>query len=60
MNNTDRAKWLEKIKHNIESHGFHMYLVMGGLTPRFVYSIGLSPVIGFEIVFAGAIFYDNV
>ena len=53
----ERAKALERIKHNIERSGFHIYLVSGGPTPRFAYTIGLRESLGAELVLAGALYY---
>jgi len=50
---------LELIKKNISEFGHHIYLVKGALIPRFAYSIGLSPKLGFELILAGTTFYDN-
>lgn len=59
MDNTSRrAKALEKIRANIEAYGYHTYVVTQGVVPRFAYTIGLSDVIGFELVLAGASFFD--
>lgn len=54
-----RAKALEQIKRNIEKSGFHIYVVMGGPTPRFAYTIGLRESLGAELVLAGALFYED-
>lgn len=50
---TRRERALALIHRNIETHGFHVYLVKGGLSPRFAYTIGLSERFGAELVFAG-------
>lgn len=49
---------LEQIGANIAAHGQHVYVVAGGPNPRFAYTIGLSPDIGFEIVLAGSSFFS--
>ena len=49
---------LEKIRSNIARDGHHIYLVMGGAEPRFGYTIGVSEVVGFELILAGAAFYS--
>jgi len=41
------------IEKNIKSRGYHVYVVSGGAVPRWVYTIGLSPRLGCELVFAG-------
>lgn len=43
----------EKIRQNIEEFGRHVSCVLGGESPRFQYTIGLSNKTGFELVFAG-------
>jgi len=48
---------LAQIRSNIERHGFHVYVVQQSNVPRFAYTIGLGPQIGFELLLAGAIFY---
>lgn len=57
--NLDRAKALDLIKRNIEKSGFHIYLVTGGPTPRFGYTIGLRESLGAELVLAGALYYED-
>ena len=41
------------ISANIEKYGHHLYGISGGPCPNFVYSIGLSKTLGFELVAAG-------
>ena len=48
---------IERIRKNISTHGHHVYLVVGAACPRFAYTIGLSPSIGYELILAGAAFY---
>jgi hypothetical protein len=48
---------LRRIRENIAQKGHHIYVVSGGSTPRFAYTIGVSESIGVELVLAGAIFY---
>jgi hypothetical protein len=52
-----RKQALDDIRENIARYGLHVYLVFGGPTPRFAYTIGLSESIGAELILAGAIFY---
>lgn len=54
-----RKKALEQIKRNIEKDGFHVYIVMGGCTPRFAYTIGLRESLGAELVLAGGLYYED-
>lgn len=49
----------ELIEHNIREHGFHFYMVKGGLLPRFIYSIGLSGLIGRELILPGALYFSD-
>lgn len=48
---------LDDIRANIARSGHHIYVVSGGSTPRFAYTIGISESIGVELILAGAIFY---
>lgn len=52
-----RTEARDLITRNIQAHGFHSYTVSGGGVPRYCYTIGLSPVIGAEVILAGAYFY---
>lgn len=56
---SDRARQrvLTRIRKNIETAGFHLYLIADGSVPRFAYTIGLRDTIGGELVMPGAIFY---
>ncbi|HLL22245.1 MAG TPA: DUF4262 domain-containing protein [Kofleriaceae bacterium] len=54
-----RAKALAAIERNIAQSGFHIYIVSGGATPRFAYTIGLRRSLGAELVFPGALYYDD-
>jgi hypothetical protein len=54
-----KASALAQIERNIAEHGQHIYLVMGTPSPRYAYTIGITPVAGLELVLAGAIFYDD-
>ncbi len=54
-----RRTWsLQQIQQNIDTFGYHMYVVDGGAIPRFIYTIGLSPTLGAELIFAGGILYS--
>lgn len=57
MNN--RREALKAIQSNIDKHGHHIYVVAGGDTPRFAYTIGASRWLGFEVILAGAAFYST-
>jgi len=52
-----RKEALDRIRENIAQSGRHIYVVSGGQTPRFAYTIGVSESIGAELILAGAIFY---
>lgn len=45
----------DKIRTNIEQFGRHITCVLGGESPRYLYTIGLSAQTGFELVFAGQV-----
>lgn len=51
---TDRDEALDQIRANIEKTGWHIYLVSGGESPRYAYTIGLSEIFGSELILAGA------
>ena len=58
MKDTPQRKLaLDRIRENIARSGHHVYVVSGGATPRFAYTIGVSESIGVELILAGAIFY---
>ena len=50
---------IRRIQKNIDESGYHLYFVAGGPVPRFVYTIGLSEKIGFELVLAGSSYFDD-
>jgi hypothetical protein len=45
------------IRKAIADSGFYAYTVVGGATPRWAYTIGLTETVGAEIILAGASFY---
>jgi len=47
----------ELVQSNIDRSGFHVTIVVGGIQPRFAYSIGLYDQFNFELVFPGGIYY---
>lgn len=53
-----RGKFLELIASNIEKYGWHVYVVQQGNCPRYIYTIGLTKKIGFEIIMAGCSIYQ--
>lgn len=50
-----REQALQAIRSNIERSGRHLYAIGGGESPRYVYTIGLSERVGFELVLAGSV-----
>jgi hypothetical protein len=56
-NEAQKRQALDDIRENIARSGHHIYVVSGGSTPRFAYTIGISESIGVELILAGAIFY---
>lgn len=56
-NETQKKQALDRIRENIARSGQHVYVVSGGETPRFAYTIGVSESVGIELILAGAIFY---
>jgi hypothetical protein len=54
-----REARLQPIRSNIDRYGQHVYMVLGASYPRFSYSIGLSPRVGFELIIGGSAYYSN-
>jgi hypothetical protein len=46
------------IANNIDKYGYHVYDVLGGPLPPWSYSIGLREKFGFELVFAGGLYFS--
>lgn len=57
MTESAKDSALESIQLNVAKYGFHIYLVAGEAIPRFAYTIGISEVIGAELILAGASFF---
>src|SRR5438105_15332079 len=57
MTGEARQRALQDIRENIDRFGYHLYIVSGKQTPRYAYTIGLSPKLGYELAFAGGILY---
>lgn len=53
----NRGQYLDLIKESINKHGFHITTVHSELVPRYSYTIGLSVSLGFELIFAGGIYF---
>lgn len=59
MTHTPSVFGLDLIKSNIEKYGHHIYLVSGGVIPRYAYSIGTAKETGgHELILAGAMYYS--
>lgn len=58
VDDDDRRRMIEIIRRNIAESGQHITLVKQSTIPRFAYTIGLSPVVGAELLIAGAIIFD--
>lgn len=53
----NKKKFLEQIQLNIAKYGYHITIVNSHTEPRYVYTIGLYKKFGFELIFAGGIYY---
>lgn len=53
----EKRSFLKLIQSNIKQFGYHLTIVKGAIEPRFAYTIGLSPLLGFELAFAGGVYY---
>jgi len=53
----NRKHFLDLIKSNIDKYGYHVTIVNKSNLPRYAYTIGLEKLLGFELVFAGGIYY---
>jgi len=47
----------EVIEENINKYGHHITFVIDAVEPRYAYTIGLNGQMGFELVFAGGIYF---
>ncbi len=56
-NEAQKKQALDRIRENIARSGHHVYVVSGGATPRFAYTVGVTESIGVELILAGAVFY---
>jgi hypothetical protein len=56
-NEAPKKQAIENIREHIARSGQHVYVVSGGSTPRFAYTIGVSESVGMELILAGGIFY---
>lgn len=53
----EKRQFLDLIKLNIEKYGYHVTTVNSMIEPRYAYTIGLSKLFNFELIFAGGIYY---
>ena len=53
----DKEGFIELIRSNIKEFGFHFTIVQQAVEPRFAYTVGCHEVLGFEMIFAGGIYY---
>jgi hypothetical protein len=54
-----RDQFLKLIDTHIKEYGYHITVVTSCPDPRYAYSIGLSDLVNFEIIFAGGIIYSK-
>lgn len=54
-----RSAFLQRIRANIASAGYHVTVVTGGALPRYAYTIGCTATIGAEFVLAGGELYST-
>lgn len=59
MKKAIKKRMLEQIRKNIETCGFHIYQIPPGPCPRYLYTIGLSEKIGFELILAGTSYLED-
>jgi len=52
-----QEKFLALVESNINKHGLHITMVSSNNVPRFAYTIGLAKTAGFELIFAGGIYF---
>ncbi len=54
---SEKNSFLKLINKNISEYGYHITVVSSCCTPRYAYSIGLKEMFGFELVFAGGLYF---
>jgi len=52
-------EYLKLIKSNIDDYGYHVTIVKSEAEPRYAYTIGLKNLFGYELIFAGGIYYSK-
>jgi len=55
--NKDKEEYLSLIKSNIGTYGYHVTVVKSEAQPRYAYTIGLKDLFGYELIFAGGVYY---
>ncbi|SOD17747.1 DUF4262 domain-containing protein [Pedobacter xixiisoli] len=53
----EKEALLKIIRNNIQGHGYHLNIVSSPTEPRYAYSIGFHEKFGFELIFAGGLYY---
>jgi len=53
----DKNHFSEIIQININNHGYHLTIVNSQQEPRYAYTIGLLDLLGYELIFAGGIYF---
>lgn len=53
----EKTQFLSLIKSNIDNYNYHITIVNSPTVPRYAYTIGLNDLFGFELIFAGGIYY---
>ena len=59
MTSKNREVILNSIRANIVNEGKHVYSIIGGASPRFIYTIGLSNSCKYELIIAGSSYYST-
>lgn len=50
---------IEQIRTNIAAFGYHTYIVLPGVCPRYSYTIGFTDTVGFELICGGMALFDS-
>lgn len=53
----EKEQFLGLIKSNVAEYGYHLNIVSSEIEPRYAYSVGLKDIFGYELIFAGGIYY---
>ena len=57
MSTKNKQEFEALIQSNIDLYGYHVTIVSSAIEPRYAYTIGLTRLLSFELVFAGGIYY---